>query len=584
MTVQVRAQFPFVGIDGTALRDDIRREIVEVWVDDHLVLPDSVFVRLRFDDPDLWSRLGVSIGQTIDIRAGQLGEAAESTLIKAEITSIEAVYEYGNRFLVIRGYDASHRLQIGRKTRSFNNVTDSDLARRIASDAGLSVGTIDSTTTVHDHVSQINTTDWEFLRWRAQEIGFKVAVRDGQFSFTAADAGGGSGGLGGTAGGLLGGGESELAVGQGLLCFRPRVTGAQQVSRVEARGWDMARKQAVTHEADAATSSVTLEESRWTPTDLADVFGGQPYLTCERPIATADEAQALAESTAALIASSFAEAEGTAEGNPAVVTGGKLTISGAGPFDGEYFVSHARHRFDESGYHTDFEVAGHQERSLLGLSSLGATASGAPPIYGAVVALVTNAQDPEKIGRVKVEFPWLSDDYESDWARVAYPGAGASRGFFNTPEVGDEVLVVFERGDMRRPYVLGGLYNGVDAPPFDGYVDGSDGGVKARRWTSTKGHEIAISEQSDDDSIVLTSSNGGFRITISETDELIEVKSDAKVLVEASREIELKGGDIKISGTSVTIEADGNLEMSGANAKLEGSGQTEVKGGIVKLN
>ncbi|MCB0969453.1 MAG: phage late control D family protein, partial [Ilumatobacter sp.] len=313
MTVQVRAQFPFIAFEGTALREEVRREIVEVWVDDHLVLPDSVFVRLRFDDPDLWNRLGVSIGQKIDVRAGQLGEAAESTLITGEVTSIEAVYEYGNRFLVIRGYDASHRLQIGRKTRSFNNVTDSDLARRIAGDAGLSIGTIDSTTTVHDHVSQINTTDWEFLRGRAQEIGFKVAVRDGQFSFTAADGGGsGGGGLGGAVGGLLGGG-GELAIGRGLLCFRPRVTGAQQVAQVEARGWDMARKEAVTHEADAATSSVSLGESDWSPAGLADVFGGQRYLTCERPIATSDEARALAESTAALIASSFAEAEGTAE-------------------------------------------------------------------------------------------------------------------------------------------------------------------------------------------------------------------------------------------------------------------------------
>ncbi|MCB0969487.1 MAG: hypothetical protein KDB37_21835, partial [Ilumatobacter sp.] len=92
MTVQVRAQFPFIAFEGTALREEVRREIVEVWVDDHLVLPDSVFVRLRFDDPDLWNRLGVSIGQKIDVRAGQLGEAAESTLITGEVTSIEAVY------------------------------------------------------------------------------------------------------------------------------------------------------------------------------------------------------------------------------------------------------------------------------------------------------------------------------------------------------------------------------------------------------------------------------------------------------------------------------------------------------------
>ena len=82
-----------------------------------------------------------------------------------------------------------------------------------------------------------------------------------------------------------------------------------------------------------------------------------------------------------------------------------------------------------------------------------------------MVGQVSDAKDPQNSGRVRVKLPMLSDDYVSDWARTVYPGAGKDRGLVVVPEVGDEVLVAFEHGDMRRPYVLGGLFNGVDTPP-----------------------------------------------------------------------------------------------------------------------
>ena len=84
---------------------------------------------------------------------------------------------------------------------------------------------------------------------------------------------------------------------------------------------------------------------------------------------------------------------------------------------------------------------------------------------GVVVGVVTNTQDPAGLGRVKVKFPWLSDSEESFWARVATPMAGKGRGFYFLPEVEDEVLLAFEHGDARFPYVLGALWNGQDKPP-----------------------------------------------------------------------------------------------------------------------
>ncbi|HEX4980996.1 MAG TPA: VgrG-related protein, partial [Ilumatobacteraceae bacterium] len=451
-----------------------------------------------------------------------------------------------------------------------NQQTDSDIVKKIAGEAGIAIGTVDSSGTVHEHVSQINITDWEFMRARGREIGFTVSVRDGKLSFRR---GGGSGSRG-----------PDLGVGRELISFRPRVSGAQQVKEVEARGWDYKAKQKVTHTARAGTTSVSLDTSGWAPGALATTLGAKKFVTCDRPIGTTAEAEVIAKATAEEISSAFAEAEGIAVGDPRLTTGKLVTIAGAGPFDGNWMLSHTRHRFDEDGYHTEFEVAGRQERSMLGLSSLGATGAGANPVYGVVVGVVTNVKDPEKLGRVKLKFPWLSDDFESNWARVCLPGAGKERGLFVVPEVDDEVLVVFEHGDVRMPYVLGGLYNGKDKPPAVEYCDQTDGKIKIRRWATTKGHQITISDYDDEDHILIKTKDNEYGIAISKSKDHIYLSSKGKIVLDGPGGIEIKGGDVTVSGGKIKLEASGALEMKGASAKLEGTGETTIKGSVVKLN
>lgn len=581
----VPSQLPLISIDGRPLRDSVKARLVEVIVDDHALLPDGFTLRFHSDDR-LWGELNVSMGAEVKIKAGKLGETPADALITAEVTAIEALFESGSRYLVVRGYDKSHRLHAGRKTRSWNRVSDSDLARRIAGDVGISIGTIDRSSVIHDHISQINMTDWEFLRDRAGEIGFVLAVRDGKLSFTE-ESGGAGGGIGGAIGGALGvGGGLRLELDHDLLAFRPRVTGAQQVKDVTARGWDVSQKAAVQHRETASTVSVSLDQSNWKPDKLAATFGSPSYLVCDRPIRTTAEAREVAASAAEDVASSFAEADGTALGDPRLTTGSAVTIAGTGPFDGTWVLSHTHHRFDEDGYYTDFEVSGRQERSVLGLSSLGATGAGSEPIYGVVVALVTNVQDPHKLGRVKLKFPWLADDYESDWARTVHPGAANDRGFLVMPERDDEVLVMFEHGDVRAPYVIGGLYNGKDKPPTDAYCDASDGKVKIRQWRSTKGHTVEIDDNDSKDQISLYLKGGDYRIDICKKDDKILIKSKGKVVVEGMTGIELKSdnGDVTITGRSIKVDAQASLDLKGATAKLEASGTTDVKGSIVKIN
>ena len=130
--------------------------------------------------------------------------------------------------------------------------------------------------------------------------------------------------------------------------------------------------------------------------------------------------------------------------------------------------------------------------------------TGSATIFGVEIALVTNVQDPQKLGRVKVCFPRMSGMPESDWARVVQPAAGPGRGFYWLPEVNDEVLVAFEMGQPNRPYVLRGLWNAKDKPMKDAYADDN-----TTRMIQTKsGHQIALYDKDGEEKITICDGSG----------------------------------------------------------------------------
>jgi phage baseplate assembly protein gpV len=425
-------------------------------------------------------------------------------------------------------------------------------------------------------------------------------VRDGKFSFTEPT----TASTAPTPGARSHADPLVLALGVDLLRFRSVLTSAQQAGQVEVRGWDVATKKALTATAPAKTTSADLPSV--TPEGLAKLFGDPVHVSADIPYRTQAEVDGAAKALADELASTFAEFEGVARGNPQLRAGTAVSIDGLGePFDGKYTVTTSRHRFDPTGgYTTTFSVTGRHDRSLLGLASGGSRPGRAPA--GVVVGQVSDANDPEKAGRVKVTFPWLSDDYVSDWARTLQPGAGKDRGWTVVPEVGDEVLVAFEQGDFGRPTVLGGLYNGVDtqaAGPGD-LVDGGSGAVNRRSMVSRRGHRIDLLDQAGQkEGIRLATSEDKLLINLDQVGTTITVHADGKVLVEGSQgvridagssDLQLKGGKITLQATNgVTVDAGGGaVSLTGVTAKLEGSASTEVKGGatcsvsaaMVKIN
>jgi uncharacterized protein involved in type VI secretion and phage assembly len=205
--------------------------------------------------------------------------------------------------------------------------------------------------------------------------------------------------------------------------------------------------------------------------------------------------------------------------------------------------------------------------------------AGPERVYGVVIGIVTNNDDPDGLGRVKVRFPWLSDTDESWWARIAAPMAGNGRGAMFTPEVDDEVLVAFQHGDVRFPYVLGALWNGKDAPPESKPLDG-DGKVVKRVIKSRSGHVIRLDDTDGDEKIEIIDQSGKNRIVIDTGKNTITIQADSDILLQAAQgKVAIEGQSIELTSTAKDIK----LESSG-NLDLKASAQSNLKGSVVNIN
>jgi uncharacterized protein involved in type VI secretion and phage assembly len=202
----------------------------------------------------------------------------------------------------------------------------------------------------------------------------------------------------------------------------------------------------------------------------------------------------------------------------------------------------------------------------------------APPgckIYGVVVGVVTNNKDPDKLGRVKVRFPWLSADNESYWARLATLMAGNDRGSVFFPEVGDEVLIACEHGDIRFPYVIGALWNGTDLPPYDN----ADGANNLRLLKSRSGHVIRLDDTSGSAKIEIIDSSGNNSIVMNTADNTITIAANADITIQSqSGKLQLSGNGIELtSQAGVTIKA-------GQTMDVQASAQLNLKGAMININ
>lgn len=181
-------------------------------------------------------------------------------------------------------------------------------------------------------------------------------------------------------------------------------------------------------------------------------------------------------------------------------------------------------------------------------------------LYGAYPALVTDIKDADQQGRVKVRLPWSPDDAGYDlWARIATLMGGGKRGTWFIPDVGDEVLVMFEAGDPRRPYIIGGLWNGSDQPPET--MDGAGNNYK-KSIVSRNNCRITLDDTNGQETITIQTP-GGQKVILKDGPGSVEIQDS-------------NGNDIKMEAAGITINAAAKLTIS--------AGTIEISAGMITVN
>lgn len=590
----------FVKVNGQRLPEEAFAAILESTIESSLHLPDACTIRIHDNDFKWLDSQHWKEGNEILIEAGQGKQDQLHKVFEGEVVGIEMdLAGMGVTTLTVRCMDKAHRLHRGKKRRSWLKKQDSEIVNEVARDLGLQCRA-DNTSEIHDWTLQNNQSDWDFLSGLAQRNGCRLYLEDKtKLVFEKVQD--------------VSSATTALEWGKDLRSFRIRVNSGNQVGRVVVRGWDIKTKRSIVAQADTprGTSQIGMRSSG--AQTARSAFGQAESVVVDRPINSQRQAEEIAKSVMDDIGTSFIEADGLCYNHPQLAAGDTIELKNIGNrFNGKYILTSVTHTFSPAeGLSSQFVISGKQPATLLSVlggggggasSGSSASPSASPNAGNIVVGIVTDNQDPDGLFRVKVKFPWLSDDIESSWARIASPMAGNGRGFHFLPEIDDEVLVAFEHGDISRPYILGALWNGKDLPAIsNSNAKGGGSAVNHRRIKTRYGHILDLEDTGGEERIVLQTP-GGQRIVLRDGSQggvslinkngleffsdnqgqigfvsqkglgisLDEVKQYATIYDAAGNFITLNPGSIDISATAMV--------------NIKGSGMMNIQASMVNIN
>ena len=548
----------YVTLDGRDLEPGLIEDLLRVSVNGSVHLPDLAI--LEFDNPDMrWSDVdAIRIGQEMTIGFGDNDLQSEEPVFMGDVTALDLdVGMDGSVKLIVRGYDRSHRLHRGRQTKVYENVKDSDIAMEIASDLGFETSEIQVTPGTHDYVLQDNQTNWEFLQQRAARHGYELQVRDKKLVFKAPPS--------------TERRDVDLTWNQELLSFRASMTTGDQVNKVEVRGWDPVNKETVLGTADRAQTLPDVPGATFGGNDGGAVaqlaFQREALMVVARqPIYSQEDADRLAQSVLEDLAGSFITAQGVAAGNPELQLGSKVNVKDVGrQFSGSYMVTQITHNYEPESYTINFEVTGRRSTDLVSLLE-----SPQHQEMHLLTGMVMDLNDPEGLGRVKVSLPQFGQDIYTAWCRLVAPGAGATRGIYFLPEIDDEVLLMGT--SMDNLYIVGGLWNNRDLPPYSNSEAAPNGEVMKRTIRSREGHEILLDDDPREPGISIIDKEGNKLLIKSRDNSMtIDVQGDIKFKTPGNFEIDATG--------NISMSATGNFNAEAmGNASVEANGQATLRG------
>lgn len=510
-------------------------------------------------------------GKAVEILAGSESNVA-SLFQGVVIRQSLRVRDHSGPQLVVECRHKAVKLAVGRKSAYFFDGTDGDVIAALLANAGVA-SDVESFSTTHPQLVQYRATDWDFLVARADANGKLVFTNDGTVTVKAPRFGGSP--------------VCDLHFGATILELDAEIDARLQFGAVKALTWDPAQ-QAV-RETEAAEPGVA-GPGNLSGNDLAAVAAANG----ERLLhAALSEAEAKTWADAAWLKSRMSKVSGRikCEGLGTVNPGDLITLSGAGQrFSGDVFVTGVRHDFDlvqgwkthvQFGATTDWAADAH---------AVSAPKAGAllPAVNGLQIGTVASNEDGTGEHRVRIRLPLVNDQEDGVWARVATLDAGADRGFFFRPELGDEVVTGFLDDDPRQPVILGMLHSSAKGAPLQGSDDNHekvfqsrskmrvyfDDQKKIMRLETPAGNRITLSE--DDKALTLADQNGS---TIEMTQDGIAITSSKAITLKAGTEVKLE------SGTAFSAKGGTELKLEGATAaELSSTATTKVKGGMVQIN
>jgi uncharacterized protein involved in type VI secretion and phage assembly len=551
-TYLIAVTMPTVKLGGSDLPATWYDALREVRVDLEYRVPGRGV--LRFSDPGygLTSSDKTALGTGVTIGARRPGQTSDDVLLAGEITGVGV--EQGIRAdpeLVLVVHDKAQRLARGTMVQTYINSSFSDVVSKIAQRHGLTPS-VSAPAGSLDYVLQVDS-DLALLDAVADRTGCDWWVDDTTLHFKP------------PASNPRASTSLDLALGRNLHTFEVRASGLH-ADAVHVEGWDRKQQQSVTgtSQNSAASQKPTSQMFSGYVNPGPKLGGSVDLFSAGLSVRSAEEAQQVADSLRDHAVSAAVTATGTVMHGSQILPGVKVAIADAGPTSGTYNVTKVEHLF-----RTRFEsrfVAGDRRPTSLVDTLAGRGGATTSPLRhdGLVVGQVTNINDDAKSGRVKVRYPGMATDEESAWARPLSLGGGANRGMVWLPEVGDEVLIGFEGGDLRQPVVLGGLFGDKSTIPL---WDVAEGKVAGRRITSRLGHYVELKDGTTPSTqyIAMVLEGGSQKINFA--------KDKVEVILPSGVPFSIKAGD----NASIAIDATGNLTIKAINITLEADGSLSTK-------
>jgi phage protein D/phage baseplate assembly protein gpV len=599
---------------GTKLANTIADKLTTVEIESTYNRPDICLLTFAADeDPNIPAAL--ELGKELQVSFAASEGNTSVIAFEGEVTAVEFDGSEHRSNIVVQAEDKFHRLfRNGDHTRTFVKAKASDAVSQVVREAGLTAK-VTGTTAQMPFLVQQNVSDAVFILEQAAAYGFYARFQQGSLFW-------GEVGTGGSAG-------VKLRWGQNLLTFNSRATTSPKLPEVEVRSWDVLQKKEIVGTAKGWAGTIFDEKAK---NHTFNGAGNGKVVLMRSEAGSQGEAKALADAALDRSNELNLQAEGRCFGDARIAVDKEIEVEGLNQrFNTKYRVSRLRHTYShEEGFVTEFSCRGVADQSLAGLVSETAASAGAGPdrsiFDGVAIGIVTNNKDPDDMGRVKVKLPVMSQTLETDWIRVAMPGGGAQNGhhgWFLLPEVNDEVLVIFEQGDVRRGYVLGGLLNGKDKSEVKASeAIAGDGKVKQHVFRTKTGTHLLFDDTKDAEKIEIKNGKGDYTFVFDETKGVqftqtkdgrtftidnkgniaivaqtgdisleakaggITLKAMKDIVLEATGKVGVKAQqDASVEGLNVKVNAQAMAEVkAGAQATLDGGPMTIVKGGMVMIN